>query len=52
MDVADGVFDYVYVAELAQYPDTRKHAYWLGVCTTIALLYELVVKTANAAAEG
>ena len=31
LDVTDGVFDYVYVAELAQYQDTRKHAAWLGV---------------------
>lgn len=43
--MTDGVFDYVQVAELAQHQETRKHAAWLGVCTTIALLLELVVKT-------
>lgn len=45
LDVSDGVFDYVHVAALAQHQETRKHAAWLGVCTTIALLLELVVKT-------
>lgn len=45
LDVTDGVLDYVQVAELAQYQETRKHAAWLGVCTTIALLLELKVKT-------
>lgn len=45
LDVTDGVFDYVQVAELAQHQETRKHAAWLAVCTTIALLLELVVKT-------
>lgn len=45
LDVTDGVFDYVQVAELAQHQETQKHAAWLGVCTTIALLLELVVKT-------
>lgn len=45
LDVTDAVFDYVQVAQLAQYPDTQKHAAWLAVCTTIALLLELVVKT-------
>lgn len=45
LDVTDGVLDYVQVAELAQHQETRKHAAWLGVCTTIALLLELVVKT-------
>lgn len=45
LDVTDGVLDYVHVAELAQHQETRKHAAWLGVCTTIALFLELVVKT-------
>lgn len=45
LDVTDAVLDYVQVAELAQHQETRKHAAWLGVCTTIALLLELVVKT-------
>ena len=46
LDIVDAGFDYAQVAKLAQYQDTRKHAAWLGVCTTIALLLELVVKTA------
>lgn len=44
-DLLDAGFDYALVAELAQYQDTRGHAAWLGVGTTIALLLELVVKT-------
>lgn len=45
LDIVDSVFDYVQVAELAQYQKTRFPAAGLGVCTTIALLLELVVKT-------
>lgn len=45
LDIVDGGFDYAQVAELAQHQDTRKHAAGLAVCTTIALLLELVVKT-------
>ena len=44
-DLTDAGLDYAYVAQLAKYPDTAKHAAWLGVCTTIALLLELAVKT-------
>lgn len=46
LDLTDAVFDYAYVAKLAKHPDTVKHAKWLGVCTSIALLLEVVVKTA------
>lgn len=45
LDIVDGGFDYAQVAELAQHQDTRKHAKLLGVCTTIALLLELLLKT-------
>eukprot|EP00729_Bicosta_minor_P010658 gene10658-18062_t len=46
MDVTDGVFDYIFVARLAQDSATRAHAARLGVCTTIAMLLEMLVKTA------
>ena len=45
LDIVDSGFDYAQVVELAQHQDTRKHAAWLGVCTTIALLLELLLKT-------
>lgn len=44
LDLIDCVFDFTFVAELGKNPETVKHAVWLGVCTTIALFLEVVVK--------
>jgi len=43
-DLLDCGFDFRMVYQLAQYDDTKGQAAWLGICTTIALVLELVVK--------
>lgn len=45
LELTDAVFDYMFVVQLAQDEATKKYAVWLGICTTIALLLELVMKT-------
>jgi len=44
LDILDTVFDFRMVHQLAQYDDTKGQARWLAVCTTIAVVLELVVK--------
>eukprot|EP00729_Bicosta_minor_P010226 gene10226-14683_t len=46
LDIVDAGLDYGFVAELAKDPDTGRHAAWLCVCTTIALIMEVVIKIA------
>lgn len=44
VDLIDVVFDFIMVRQLAQYSATIRHARWLGVCTAVTLLFEIVVK--------
>eukprot|EP00729_Bicosta_minor_P001038 gene1038-18920_t len=46
LDLLDAGLDYGFVAELAKNDETKRHAAWLGVCTTIALLMEVILKIA------
>ena len=44
LDLLDAGLDYGFVVQLAKNTDTVRHAAWLGVCTTIALIMEVVSK--------
>lgn len=44
LDLLDAALDYHFVGELAKHPDTERHAVWLGICTTIALAMEVLLK--------
>lgn len=45
LDILDAVFDFGMVHQLAHDDATKGRAAWLGICTTIALALELVVKS-------
>lgn len=44
LDLLDAALDYNFVGELAKSPDTMRHAVWLGICTSIALAMEVLIK--------
>lgn len=46
LDLLDAGLDYGFVHQLAKTEATFNHAIWLGICTTIALLMEIILKTA------
>ena len=46
LDLLDAGLDYGFVHQLAKAEATFNHAIWLGICTTIALLMEIILKVA------